>query len=98
MPPTIPACSCRSPAPWRCPGASIVDAQIFTTMDGMALDALGFQDASSRLAVDRPDTLGRIRDNIEKALRGEIWLEKALAGRRSLPKRAPTCSRSSRAC
>ena len=35
-----------------------------------------------------PARLGRIRDNIEKALRGEIWLEKALAGRRSLPKRA----------
>ncbi len=27
-------------------------------------------------------------ENTEKALRGEIWLEKALAGRRSLPKRA----------
>ena len=40
------------------------------------------------LAVTDPARLGRIRDNTEKALRGEIWLEKALAGRRSLPKRA----------
>ncbi len=32
--------------------------------------------------------LERIRRNIEKALGGEIWLEKALAGRRSLPARA----------
>ena len=69
-------------------GVSIVDAHIFTTMDGMALDALGFQDAISRLAVTDQTRLGRIRDNIEKALRGEIWLEKALAGRRNLPKRA----------
>jgi [protein-PII] uridylyltransferase len=69
-------------------GVSIVDAHIFTTVDGMALDTLGFQDANTRLAVTEPPRLERIRDNIEKALRGEIWLEKALAGRRSLPKRA----------
>ena len=69
-------------------GVSIVDAHIFTTVDGMALDTLGFQDATTRLAVTDPARLGRIRDKTEKALRGEIWLEKALAGRRSLPKRA----------
>jgi [protein-PII] uridylyltransferase len=69
-------------------GVSIVDAHIFTTVDGMALDTLGFQDAATREAVTDQGRLGRIRDSIEKALRGEIWLEKALAGRRSLPKRA----------
>ena len=68
-------------------GVSIVDAHIFTTADGMALDSLGFQDATSRLAVTDGARLERIRDNIEKALRGEIWLEKALAGKRNLPKR-----------
>ncbi len=68
-------------------GVSIVDAHIFTTVDGMALDTLGFQDAGTRLALTDAGRLERIRDNIEKALRGEIWLEKALAGRRNLPKR-----------
>ena len=68
-------------------GVSIVDAHIFTTTDGMALDTLGFQDATSRLAVTEQLRLERIRENIIKALSGEIWLEKALAGKRNLPKR-----------
>ncbi|WP_027135269.1 [protein-PII] uridylyltransferase [Geminicoccus roseus] len=69
-------------------GASIVDAHIFTTTDGTALDMLGFQDAEKHVAVDDPERLQRIRTNLIKALSGEIWLEKALAGRRSLPARA----------
>lgn len=69
-------------------GVSIVDAHVFTTADGMALDTLGFQDATGHTAVTDPARLARIRENIMKALSGEIWLEKALAGRRSLPKRA----------
>ena len=69
-------------------GASIVDAHIFTTIDGMALDSLGFQDQGDHGAVGDPARLERIRRNIERALGGEIWLEKALAGKRSLPQRA----------
>jgi [protein-PII] uridylyltransferase len=69
-------------------GASIVDAHIFTTNDGMALDILGFQDQGEHGAIGDPGRLERIRRNIEKALGGEIWLEKALAARRSLPRRA----------
>ena len=69
-------------------GASIVDAHIFTTTDGTALDMLGFQDAQQHDAVDDPDRFARIRAYLVKALSGEIWLEKALAGRRSLPARA----------
>ena len=69
-------------------GASIVDARIFTTSDGMALDVLGFQDASEQSALTDTGRLERIRRNVEKALKGEIWLEKQLAGRRTLPKRA----------
>jgi [protein-PII] uridylyltransferase len=68
-------------------GASIVDAHIFTTQDGMALDVLGFQDADSRSAIEDPSRLERISRNIERALGGEIWLDKALKGRRSLPAR-----------
>ncbi|MFO1035392.1 MAG: [protein-PII] uridylyltransferase [Geminicoccaceae bacterium] len=68
-------------------GVSIVDAHIFTTNDGMALDTLGFQDATSGKAVTDHSRLDRIRNNIEKALGGEIWLEQALKGKRTHPKR-----------
>lgn len=66
---------------------NIVSAHIFTTSDGMALDVLGFQDADGRSAVDDPERHRRIAHNIEKALGGEIWLDKALEGRRRLPTR-----------
>jgi [protein-PII] uridylyltransferase len=69
-------------------GASIVDARIFTTADGMALDSFGIQNADDRAAVADPKRLERIRRNIEQALQGQLWLEHALAGRRSLPSRA----------
>jgi [protein-PII] uridylyltransferase len=38
--------------------------------------------------VAEAERFSRIRGNIERALGGEIWFEKALAGRRSLPARA----------
>ncbi|MGH6895273.1 MAG: [protein-PII] uridylyltransferase [Geminicoccaceae bacterium] len=69
-------------------GASIVDARIFTTGDGMALDSFGIQNADDRTAVADPKRLERIRRNIELALEGQLWLDRALAGRRSLPPRA----------
>ena len=68
-------------------GASIVDARIFTTADGMALDSFGLQNADDRAAVAEPGRLERIRRNIEQVLEGKIWLDQALAGRRSLPAR-----------
>ncbi|MEZ5834207.1 MAG: [protein-PII] uridylyltransferase [Geminicoccaceae bacterium] len=68
-------------------GVSIVDAHIFTTSDGMALDMLGCQDAERRSAVEDGSRLDRIRRNVQRALAGEIRLEKELAGRRSLPAR-----------
>ncbi len=69
-------------------GASIVDARIFTTTDGMALDSFGIQNAEDRAAVADPARLERIRGNIVRALAGEVALDRALAGRRSLPQRA----------
>ncbi|MEZ5848540.1 MAG: [protein-PII] uridylyltransferase [Geminicoccaceae bacterium] len=68
-------------------GVSIVDAHIFTTTDGMALDMLGCQDAERRAAVEDSGRLQRIRRNVERALTGETPLEKELSGRRSLPAR-----------
>ncbi len=69
-------------------GASIVDARIFTTTDGMALDTFGIQNVEDRGAVADSAELERIRRNVERALAGEIMLERALAGRRTLPQRA----------
>ena len=69
-------------------GASIVDARIFTTADGMALDSFGIQNADDRTAVADPKRFERIRRNIELSLEGKLWLDRALAGRRSLPQRA----------
>ena len=69
-------------------GASIVDARIFTTTDGMALDSFGIQNVEDRGAVADPARLERIRRNVERALAGEIALDRTLAGRRSLPQRA----------
>ena len=79
-------------------GVSIVDAHIFTTVDGMALDTLGFQDA------DDAGSPSPIRPG---------WAASATTSRRRCAARsgsrrrwpagaacpsAPTCSRSSRAC
>ena len=65
-------------------GANIVDAQIYTTTDGLALDTI----AVSR-EFDHDDDegrrAGRIAETIEKALRGEIRLPEVVA-RRAPPK------------
>ncbi len=68
-------------------GASIVDAKIFTTFDGCALDSFWVQDATGA-AFDRPERIARLGRLVEEALGGEIELEAGLANRRSLPKRA----------
>ncbi len=68
-------------------GASIVDARIFTTADGMAIDSFGIQNAEDRSAVDGDDRLARIRNLIEKVMAGEILPDRTLAERRSLPAR-----------
>jgi [protein-PII] uridylyltransferase len=65
-------------------GSNIVDAQIYTTTDGLALDTI-----SLSREFDRDDDEGRrairIADAIEKALRGELKLPEVVA-KRSIPK------------
>lgn len=66
--------------------ASILDARVFTTADGMALDFFGFQQAEARRAIDDPAWLDRIRRNIERVLRNELVLDRELGSR--LPREA----------
>jgi [protein-PII] uridylyltransferase len=65
-------------------GANIVDAQIYTTTDGLALDTI-----SVSREFDRDEDEGRrairIADAIEKALRGELKLPEMVA-KKSVPK------------
>ena len=63
-------------------GANIVDAQIYTTTDGLALDTISISREFDR-DEDEARRAARIGELIEKALRGEIKLPDAV------PKRAP---------
>ena len=63
-------------------GANIVDAQIYTTTNGIALDTIAISREFER-DEDEARRAGRIGDVIEKAVRGTIKLPEAL------PKRAP---------
>ena len=61
-------------------GANIVDAQIFTTTDGLALDTIFITRAFTEDS-DELRRAGRVAQTIEKALRGELRLTDALAAR-----------------
>ena len=61
-------------------GANIVDAQIFTTTDGLALDTICISRAFDQ-DEDELRRAGRVAQTIEKALRGEIRLSEAVAAR-----------------
>ena len=65
-------------------GANIVDAQIFTTTDGLALDTISVSREFDR-DDDEARRAERIAETIEKALRGEIKLPDVVA-RRAAPK------------
>jgi [protein-PII] uridylyltransferase len=64
--------------------ANIVDAQIYTTTDGLALDTISVSREFDH-DEDEERRAGRIADTIRKALRGEIRLPDVVA-RRSGPK------------
>ena len=68
-------------------GANIVDAQIFTTTDGLALDTISISRAFDR-DEDETRRAARVAEAIEKALRGEIRLSEAIANRIGQPKLA----------
>lgn len=69
-------------------GANIVDAQIFTTTDGMALDTIYVSRAFDR-DEDELRRAKRIADGIERALKGEIKIAEAVAARSAAGKPAP---------
>ncbi|MEQ8667206.1 MAG: [protein-PII] uridylyltransferase [Rhodospirillales bacterium] len=70
-------------------GASIVDAKIVTLTDGMALDTFWVQDENGR-AFDDEGRLQRLRDRVDKTVKGEIRAGREIekARERSLPRRA----------
>ena len=65
-------------------GANIVDAQIYTTTDGLALDTISLSREFDR-DEDEQRRANRIADSIEKALRGELRLPDMM-GKRVAPK------------
>jgi [protein-PII] uridylyltransferase len=65
-------------------GANIVDAQIYTTTDGRALDTISLSREFER-DDDEQRRANRVADSIEKALRGELRLPDVVA-KRAAPK------------
>ena len=59
-------------------GANIVEARIFTTNDGMALDTFSVQSADGG-AFDRPDRLAKLATRVEQSLSGKLRTRQELA-------------------
>ncbi len=66
--------------------ANIVDAKVFTTPEGMALDVFWLQDVNGR-AFDQASALARMSVQIERALAGEMARDEAHAERTFVPER-----------
>ena len=63
-------------------GANIVDAQIFTTTDGLALDTIFISRAFDR-DDDELRRANRVASSVEKALRGEVRISELVAAKGS---------------
>jgi len=61
-------------------GGSIVDAKVFTTSDGWALDMFSVQDAEGGPFGDAA-RIERLRQTILRIVRGEVWPDKLIAKR-----------------
>jgi [protein-PII] uridylyltransferase len=61
-------------------GGTIVDAKAFTTTDGFALDVFSVQDAEGGTFGDAA-RVERLRQSIERTLRGEVYPRRAIAQR-----------------
>ncbi|NOZ66186.1 MAG: [protein-PII] uridylyltransferase [Alphaproteobacteria bacterium] len=68
-------------------GASIQDAKVFTTKDGMALDTFWIQESDGGLFKDK-HKLDRLRKTIASTLAGELLPRKELAALRQRPAKA----------
>jgi [protein-PII] uridylyltransferase len=67
-------------------GANVVDAKIFTTPHGMALDAFWLQDDDGK-AFEQASRLARLSVQIERALAGQMKRDEAEAPRTFVPAR-----------
>ncbi|MDD3445822.1 MAG: [protein-PII] uridylyltransferase, partial [Zavarzinia sp.] len=67
-------------------GATIVDAKIFTTNDGMALDVFTLQDADGG-PFDRPERLAKLSTTVEQVLMGRVRPREVLQQRAAPSKR-----------
>ncbi len=67
-------------------GANIVDAKIFTTKDGMALDSFTIQDADEGAYKD-PNRLEKVKKAIRETLAGALRPREKLEKKTSIPRR-----------
>ncbi len=85
--PDHPGLFARAAGAMAAAGANIVDAKIFTTNDGMALDSFYIQDIEGK-AFDKPEQLRKLNTALERALSGDLKLRSAIAPERpGLPSR-----------
>ena len=68
-------------------GGSIVDAKVFTTTDGFALDVFSVQDSEGEAFADE-ERLTRLRATIHRTLTGQIWPRRELTAKKPLKNKA----------